>query len=62
MDSLTSAIKRPWNKHITLDTHMSGFLPAVDTGFDMLLFAWVGDDDVFALLYPLKFTKDQKEL
>jgi len=59
MDSITSAIKRPSSKSINRETNMSGFSPAVDTGFDVLSFAWVGDDDVFALLYPPELKKDE---
>ena len=59
MDSITSAIKRPSSKNINRDTNMSGFSPAIDTGFDVLSFAWVGADDVFALLYPPELKKDQ---
>jgi len=62
MDSLTSAIKRPLSKHSFRDVHISGFSPAVDTGFDVLSFAWVGDDDVFALLYPPELKKDQNNV
>eukprot|EP00557_Chaetoceros_sp_GSL56_P009716 CAMPEP_0176478852 /NCGR_PEP_ID=MMETSP0200_2-20121128/1411_1 /TAXON_ID=947934 /ORGANISM="Chaetoceros sp., Strain GSL56" /LENGTH=1023 /DNA_ID=CAMNT_0017874825 /DNA_START=103 /DNA_END=3171 /DNA_ORIENTATION=+ len=40
------------------DTDESRLSPAVDSGFDVLSFAWVGDEDVFALLCPPELTKN----
>ena len=34
------------------------YSPAVDIGDDVLSFAWVGDEDVFALLHPPALSKD----
>ena len=34
------------------------YSPAVDTGGNVLSFAWVGDEDVFALLYPPELIKN----
>lgn len=38
--------------------HEITYSPAVDTGVNVLSFAWVGDDDMFALLYPPEHSKD----
>ena len=33
------------------------YSPAVDSGCNVLSFAWIGDQDIFALLYPPEFCK-----
>lgn len=53
MGSLTDAIRKP-----NRDGNASGFSPAVDTGFDILSFAWVGNEDSFALLCPPELVKE----
>ncbi|GFH56232.1 hypothetical protein CTEN210_12708 [Chaetoceros tenuissimus] len=57
MESLTNPIKKP-----TRDHGKTGFPPAVDFGFDVLSFAWVGDEDTYALLYPPELRKDGNEI
>ncbi len=54
MDSLTDAIRKP-NRDGSATTDFS---PAVDTGFDVLSFAWVGNEDSFALLCPPELVKE----
>ena len=53
MDRIADAVRKSQR-----DTDVSRLSPAVDTGFDVLSFAWIGDDDVFALLCPPELTKD----
>ncbi len=50
--SITSAARKS-----TLDEGPE-YSPAVDTGSNALSFAWVGDGDVFALLYPPELSKN----
>jgi hypothetical protein len=35
--------------------------PAVDSGNNVLSFAWVGDDDIFALLFPPEMIKEEED-
>ena len=49
--SITSAAKK------SIKDEGPEYSPAVDNGFNVLSFAWVGDEDVFALLYPPEMTK-----
>ena len=53
MGSLADTIRKP-----NRDTKTSGFSPAVDSGCDVLSFAWVGNQDSFALLCPPEMIKD----
>jgi hypothetical protein len=53
MNSLTDSLRKSHK-----ETDASRLSPAVDTGFDVLSFAWVGDEDIFALLYPPELSKD----
>ena len=52
MGSLVDAIRKP-----NRDGNAPAFSPAVDTGYDVLSFAWVGNEDSFALLCPPELVK-----
>ena len=39
----------------------SNMSPAVDSGLNVLSFAWVGDDNVFALLFPPEMIKEEED-
>lgn len=39
----------------------SNMSPAVDSGNNVLSFAWVGDDDIFALLFPPEMIKEEED-
>jgi hypothetical protein len=53
MDSIIDSLRK---SHKEVDA--SRLSPTVDTGFDVLSFAWLGDEDVFALLCPPELKKD----
>ena len=50
VDSMTSAARKT-------NRNSQEYTPAIEIGLDILSFAWVGDEDVFAVLYPPELNK-----